>query len=111
MNPEREHLRATLFYNLLGNAIVFDEYSQAMDYREYMTCQGKYCPLLYSLDGRKIGKDAMLERKRGGEPSLSDLPYSFGEYVSGNEVLFPLEQGALWSCCIISPDVTFFYLH
>lgn len=97
MRPEHEdapfRLRATLFHNLLGKAIVFDEYSQAVKYRKYMISEKNYCPVLYSLDGRRIGKDAVLEKSSGGKPSWADLSYAFGEYVGGEELLFPLKRG------------------
>lgn len=93
LTPDLEYLRSTVFFNLLKDAIVFDEYWQAVSYREYLTKRGIPCPLLYSLDGKQIAKDGVLDPN--DRDSISRLDFSFGEYFGGSERLEELRRGKL----------------
>lgn len=93
LNPRDEYLRSTIFYNLLKNAIVFDDYWQAVEYRKYLTRIHMPCPTLYSLDGRQIGKDGVLDPNERN--SLQGLDFVFGEYFGGDERINELREGTL----------------
>lgn len=90
MESQDEYLRSSVFYNLLKDAIVFDDYWQAVEYRKYLTKSGVLCPMLYSLDGRQIGKDGVLDPNERN--SINQLDYIFGEYFGGNAKLLELQE-------------------
>jgi hypothetical protein len=86
---DQEYLRGTVFYDLFKDALVFEDFWQAIDYRKYLTACEASCPVLYALDGRKV--DGTLDPNYSVHSSR--LEYSFGEYFSGRERLEKLQTG------------------
>jgi hypothetical protein len=71
----------------LKDAIVFDDYHFAIKYREYLFAEGLPCPLLFTLDGRKLG--------RAFDPNQvsATMDYAFGEYFEGKARLEEIQKG------------------
>lgn len=90
-DPREEYLRSTVFFNSLKDAIVFDEYWQAVDYRKYLIKRGSPAPTLFSMDGRQIGRDGVLDPN--ARESLTNLDYRFGESFQGANRMNELHEG------------------
>jgi hypothetical protein len=71
----------------LKDAIVFDDYQFAIKYREYLFDQRLPSPLLFALDGRKLG--------RTFDPNQvsATMDYVFGEYFEGKARLGEIQKG------------------
>jgi hypothetical protein len=54
LRKKHEHLRKSLFYNVLRDIMVFQNLSQAMEYRNSAIKQGKPCPTIITVDDKEM---------------------------------------------------------
>jgi hypothetical protein len=88
---DHEFLRSTIFYDWFKDALVFEEFCHAIEYRKHLAALRVPCPVLYALDGRKV--DGALDPNHVVRPL--QLEYSFGEFFSERESLDKILTGKL----------------
>jgi hypothetical protein len=78
LNPDLEYLRDTLFYQFLGNALIFDDLDSATNYRRSLVARNQPVPLIITMDGIKLAKDGVLNSAAGAGTLPSNLDFVFG---------------------------------
>ncbi len=78
LEPDYEYLRDTLFYNIFGNAIMFDNFKDALEYRKTLVKANQRPPTLFTLAGEKISQNAVLDPS-GNARLPNHLEYVYGE--------------------------------
>ena len=61
---EDERLRDSLFFHIFKKALIFDDFGSATAYRQSVVQRGQQPPMLYSVCGRRIGSDGILDPTR-----------------------------------------------
>lgn len=86
LDPKNEELRDTLFYHIFKNSLLFDDLDSGMKYRRTLIKERKRPPAIFTVDGNKIGVDAVLDPKKGKKPD--DLRHIFGMQPAGKSIVF-----------------------
>jgi hypothetical protein len=71
-------LRDSLFFNIFGNAILFDNFEHGLAYRKYLVKTRQKPPTIYTLSGEKIGSNALMDPSPAARKP-SQLEFVFGE--------------------------------
>lgn len=86
LDPKNEELRDTLFYHIFKNSMLFDDLDSGMKYRRTLIKERKRPPAIFTVDGNKIGIDAVLDPKKGKKPD--DLRNILGMQPPGKSMVF-----------------------
>ena len=59
LSPENEHLRDTLFWDLLRNTILIDDFPSAIKYRREFIRENRSPPSIYTMNGDRLDSTAV----------------------------------------------------
>ena len=85
LEPRNEHLRDTLFWQMFGLTLIFEDFDDAVRYRKVLIKNNKSPPNMYSKDGQQILVDGILDPNAA---KRSNLEYIFGMQDPRNTTLF-----------------------
>ena len=85
LEPRNEYLRDTLFWQMFGLTLIFEDFDDAVRYRKVLIKNNKSPPNMYSKDGQQILVDGILDPNAA---KRSNLEYIFGMQDPRNTTLF-----------------------
>ena len=85
LDPDKEHLRKTIFWKTFHKSILFDTLEHAQKYRSNLI-QNRKEPqsTLYSRDGHRIFPDGVMDPSRGRSKAPRELDFVFGQQPPEN---------------------------
>ena len=86
LDPDKEHLRKTIFWKTFHKSMMFDTYENAQNYRKQLISLRKEPPsTFYSRDGHRITPDGVMDpTKSSGSRAPEKLDFIFGQQPSEN---------------------------
>ena len=78
LDPKNEHLRDSLFYHIFKRTLLFDDMDTALAYRRSQISQDKQPPKIYTLAGKKVGTDGILDPGAERRQDSRNLKFVFG---------------------------------
>ena len=78
LDAKNEPLRDSLFYHIFKRTLLFDDMDTALAFRRSQISQDKQPPKIYTLGGKKVGTDGILDPDAGRRQDNKNLKFVFG---------------------------------